>query len=72
MTSQTVLPSARKVMQKAIADAEEAESGRGTFIEPARKNRFSGVQTGAAPRPLRAKPNRLSNRLRRSSSFSSS
>ena len=64
MTSQidALVPSARKVMQKAIADAEEAESGRGTFIERARKNPFSDVQTRACPRPLRAKPNRLSNR----------
>jgi hypothetical protein len=66
MTSQTdaLLPSAKEVMQKiAIAEAEEAEIGRGTkIIERARKNRFTEVHTGAAPRPLRAKSHRLSNR----------
>ena len=47
MTSQTdaLLPSAKEVMQKiAIAEAEEAEIGRGTkIIERARKNRFIEV-----------------------------
>jgi NTE family protein len=66
MTSQTdaLLPSAKEGMQKiAIAEAEEAEIGRGTkFIERAKKNRFTEVHTGAVPRPLRARSHRLFNR----------
>jgi predicted acylesterase/phospholipase RssA len=59
-----LLPSVKEVRQKiAIAEAGEAEIGRGTkIIERARKKRFTEVHTGAAPRPLRAKSHRLSNR----------
>lgn len=58
MTSQTdaLLPSAKEVIQKiAIAEAEEAEIGRGTkIIGRAGKNRCTEVQTGASSSPTSA------------------